>query len=129
MDISNFLREVKQYGENSNNIVSIVLVGSYARGEERSDSDIDLVIITENPDELIDAEMFASRFGKTVKIEKEYWGRVTSLRTWYENGMEVEFGITTPIWYSKPIDAGTFRTLNDGYKVIVDKRNSFDNII
>lgn len=65
-----------------------------------------------------------------MKYQKEDWGRVASLRVLYEdNGLEVEFGITTPIWVSKPLDEGTLRVFAYGYEVIVDKVNYFDNII
>jgi hypothetical protein len=64
-----------------------------------------------------------------VKFQKEDWGRVTSLRVWYDNsGLEVEFGVTTPVWMEKPLDEGTRRVLSDGYKVLLDKDAFFKDI-
>jgi predicted nucleotidyltransferase len=129
MDISFFLNSVQQWANQSEDIKSLVLVGSHARGEAREDSDVDLVIITLNPDKYIN-NYFIDNFGKVNRVKKENWGRVTSIRVWYaNNGLEVEFGITTPIWVEKPLDEGTFRVLSDGYKVIVDKENYFKDII
>lgn len=129
MDISNFLKDVKNWAKQNDMINSVILVGSHARGEEREDSDIDLEIITTTPSYFIDDKSFIDTFGKAIKTKKEKWGRVTSIRVWYDNGLEVEFGITTPIWVSKPLDEGTIRILSDGYKVIVDKKNYFKDII
>jgi predicted nucleotidyltransferase len=129
MDVSSFINDIKQWGNENDDIKSIILVGSYARGEEREDSDVDLVVIASNPDVYINNN-FIDNFGKVEEYKKEDWGRVTSIRVWYSNsGLEVEFGITTPIWVEKPLDNGTFRVLSDGYKVILDKEDYFKDII
>ncbi|MGH4124793.1 MAG: nucleotidyltransferase domain-containing protein [Clostridium sp.] len=129
MDISYFLNSVEEWVNHNEDIKSLILVGSYVRGESRVDSDVDLVMITTNPDLYIN-NCFADNFGKVINSQKENWGRVTSIRVWYDNNaLEVEFGITTPIWIESPLDVGTFRVLSDGYKVIVDKENYFKNII
>lgn len=127
MEISSFLNSVKQWANENEAIHSVILVGSYARGKEKEDSDVDLVIITSNPD-LYFKDNFAGNFGEVLESKKEDWGRVTSIRVWYENGLEVEFGITTPIWVEKPLDGGTQRVLSDGYKVILDKEDYFKDI-
>lgn len=124
MDITTFLNNIKQWGDKSNDIYSIILVGSYARGEEREDSDVDLVIVTSNVNMYLNNN-FIDNFGKVESYQKENWGRVTSIRVWYNSGLEVEFGITTPIWVERPLDSGTFRVLSDGYKVILDKEGYF----
>lgn len=129
MDISLFLNSVEEWASNNEDIKSLILVGSHARGEARDDSDLDLVIITSNPDVYLNNN-FINNFGKVREFKKEDWGRVTSIRVWYANsGLEVEFGITTSIWIEKPLDNGTFRVLSDGYKVIVDKEDYFKGII
>ena len=33
-----------------------------------------------------------------------------------------------PIWIEKPLDEGTYRLLSDGYKIIIDKENYFQDI-
>lgn len=129
MDISYFLNSIEQWAKEEDMINSVILVGSYAREEARKDSDVDITIITTTPHFLIDDESFVNNFGKVVSTKKQNWGRVTSIRAWYDNGLEVEFGITTPIWISKPLDEGTLRVLNDGYKLIVDKKNYFKDLL
>jgi predicted nucleotidyltransferase len=129
MDISSFLYSVEQWAKRNDDIRALILVGSYARGEAREDSDVDLVIITTSPEAYINSR-FIDSFGEVRESKKEDWGRVTSIRTWYaDDNLEVEFGITTPIWVERPLDAGTFRALSDGYRVIVDKEDYFKDII
>ncbi len=128
MDINEFLSIVTQWAQRNIDISALILVGSHARGEARPDSDIDLVIITSKPKTFIEIP-FMSEFGEVMRFELEDWGLVTSLRTWYANSLEVEFGITTPLWIQKPLDYGTQRVLSDGYQVLVDKKDYFKNLI
>lgn len=129
MSILSFFKKVEKWASKNDDIEALIVVGSYARGEARADSDIDLVIITTNPETYLSNNFFCD-FGKVKEFKKEDWGRVTSLRVWYEdNGLEVEFGITTPIWAERPLDAGTFKVLSDGFRVIVDKVNYFQDIM
>lgn len=67
-------------------------------------------------------------FGEVQKKQTEYYGACTSIRVWYKNGQEVEFGIVEPSWMAEPLDAGTHRVLSDGYIVIVDKKHYFENL-
>lgn len=128
MTIWSFLDKVKTYAEESDMINSVVLVGSYAREEAKEDSDINLVIISTTPRLLLEDENFINEFGKVTKVQKENYGRVTSIRVWYENNMEVEFQVTSPLWISRPLDEDALKVLKDGYRVILDKRNYFTNM-
>lgn len=128
MDILNFLDKVQKWAEEEVMINSIILVGSHARGQAREDSDVDFTIISTTPKLLIADEKFINNFGKVEKVKKEKCGMVTSIRVWYEGGIEAEFGITSPLWISKPLDEDTLKILNDGYRVIVDKKNYFTNM-
>lgn len=127
MDISDFLKRVTRWAMQNEEIKALILVGSYARGEARKDSDVDLVFITSESDLLTDSA-FMETFGRVKRSQKECYGLVTSIRVWYEeDDREVEFGITTPKWLEKPLDEGTRRVLSDGFKVLVDKEDYFQD--
>ena len=81
MDISYFLEHVEQWAKLDDAIKAVILVGSHARGEAGPESDVDLVIITTNPQSYIQSS-FINEFGRVIKFEKEDWGRVTSIRAW-----------------------------------------------
>ncbi|MDQ2850195.1 MAG: nucleotidyltransferase domain-containing protein [Actinomycetota bacterium] len=105
-------------------IESIILVGSYARGAERVDSDIDVVLLVSDVTPLLaeDAWLDALVPG-AAEIRREAWGPVTERRMLLPSGLIVEFGITTKPWAAVPLDAGTARVLGDGSRVIYDPRD------
>ena len=121
--VRDFLEQVKGWGRNAKDISTIILVGSYARGEARPDSDIDLVIIAKKPQRFILDLSWLDYFGEPLKNQHEDWGLVQSLRVWYESGLEIEFGFTTNEWLAQPLDEGTRKVLDDGYRFIIDKEN------
>lgn len=119
-----FLKEIKDYAMTNSHIKSVILVGSYARGDNDGNSDIDIVIITSNKSDMIENQSFILEFGEVLKSQVEYYGACTSIRVWYKDGKEVEFGIVKPSWIQKPLDEGTRNVLSGGYKVIVDKKSN-----
>lgn len=123
-----FFDKLKEYAWNTPHIESVIIVGSYARGTNKEDSDLDIVIITSSKPEMIENQNFVREFGEICKKQTEYYGACTSIRVWYKDGKEVEFGIVKPSWISKPLDAGTYQVLCDGYKVILDKKRYFENL-
>jgi predicted nucleotidyltransferase len=92
------------------------LVGSYARGTAREDSDIDFLIVSDRTNSLLQSDEWLRQFGEISTINLEDYGLVQSRQVFYQTGVEVEFGITTPVWLNtQPIDAGTKQVL-DGSK-------------
>jgi predicted nucleotidyltransferase len=104
-------------------VQGIALVGSYARGEAGDDSDIDLVLLTRDPSQYVDDLAWIERFGAVEKQQAEDYVKLISIRVWYENKLEVEYGITHPDWAAVPLDAGTARVLRDGFMVLFERGN------
>lgn len=129
MIINEFINKLISFSANNSHIESIIIVGSYARGTNKDNSDLDVVIITSDKLGMVTNEEFIQGFGEIYKKQTEYYGECTSIRVWYKNGQEVEFGIVEPSWIKKPLDAGTKRVLSDGYRVISDKKNYFQNLV
>lgn len=123
-----FFNELKEYARNTSHIEGIIIIGSYARGTNKENSDLDIVIITSNKSGMIANQDFTQDFGKVYKQQIEYYGACTSIRVWYEDEKEVEFGIVEPSWISMPLDTGTHKVLSDGYKIIIDKKRYFENL-
>ena len=123
-----FFHELKEYARNTSHIESVLIVGSYARGTNKESSDLDIVIITSNKAGMIANRDFIQEFGEVYKQQTEYYGACTSIRVWYKDGKEVEFGIVEPSWISTPLDTGTYQVLSDGYKIIIDKKRYFEDL-
>ena len=103
-------------------IEAVALVGSYANGTASEESDIDLILLIPNPDTLIDDIKWVYQFGAVSDNQIEHYGKVTSIRVWYSNGPEVEFGITYPTWASSPLDNGTQQVIDNGMKVLFERK-------
>jgi predicted nucleotidyltransferase len=126
MEMERFLAQVKLWAEQQSDIKGVLLVGSYARGAARTDSDVDLVILTVRPERYLDSTSFPDNFGPVSKWEMEDWGRVTSLRVWYQNGLEVEYGIALPDWASQPLGSGTLQVISNGMQIVFDRDGSLN---
>ena len=92
--IQDVLNAFVSWGSDQPDVQGIALVGSYARAAAREDSDIDLVILTDQPQKYLEDIPWIERFGVVEKQQTEDYGKLISLRVWYRDGHEVEFGIT-----------------------------------
>lgn len=119
--IRGFLDAFIPWASDQPDVQGVALVGSYARGTAGDDSDIDLVILTEKPSNYLENLPWIERFGPVEKHRTEDYGKLTSLRVWYQNGIEVEYGITTPDWAAIPLDTGTQEVMRGGIKVLSER--------
>jgi hypothetical protein len=118
--IEDFLSQVIGWASGRSDIRGVALVGSHARGTGRPDSDVDLVILATEPEQFVNDTAWTRRFGTVSEETKENWGRVTSIRVWFEGGLEVEFGFTSPEWAAAPMDEGTRQVVASGIRVLLD---------
>jgi predicted nucleotidyltransferase len=123
--LSRFLDEVRTWAESQPDIAGVVLVGSQARGQATPEADVDLVILTTQNARYLQESSWLERFGRPSRQTQEDWGRVTAVRVWYQDGLEVEFGITTPDWAQAPLDEGTRQVLDPGFVLVFDRGGKF----
>ena len=134
--LSSLLTIIVRWAANSSQILAVALVGSYARGEARSDSDVDLMIIVRTP------EMFRQETQWLQQIEWEHiqahvirwkdveYGRVWSRHTQLSNGTEVELSFGSPDWAAvDPIDSGTRRVVSDGCRILFDPTGLLNQLV
>ena len=119
--IRDFLNAFVRWASNQPDVQGIALVGSYACGAAREESDIDLVILTDAPRHYLDELQWIKRFGVLEKHQTENYGKLTSVRVWYQNGLEVEYGVTASDWAAIPLDAGTQKVIRDGMIVLFER--------
>src|SRR5688572_8123937 len=120
---SAFISRFTRWAQQRPGITAVALVGSFARGTARPDSDVDLVVIADDPTSYLADTEWARAFGSVERMKREDWGAVQSLRVFYASGLEVEFGLASLQWAStRPVDEESARVMRDGAVILVDKQ-------
>lgn len=115
--------EVVAWAKARADTAAVALVGSYARGAARPDSDVDLVLLLDDPRPYLEHPDWVARFADVDAITQEDYGPVQSLRVIYRDGLEVEFGLTSPEWAALDrLELGTRRVVVDGMRILFDPR-------
>src|ERR1041384_7548159 len=92
--IDSFLHSVTEWASNQADIQALALIGSHARNAAKETSDVDLVLIATDPNIYLDDTSWVQQFGTVKKRQMEDYGLLISLRIWYMDGLEIEYGIT-----------------------------------
>ena len=121
-------KKLKEIGQHTSDIECILVVGSVATETNTIGSDLDIMIITANKSFLVQDKSFIEYFGIVINSKIEYYGAYTSIRVWYQDENEIEFGMVDPSWISLPLDSGTRKVLTEGYKIIIDKKHYCQNL-
>jgi hypothetical protein len=127
--VSTFIESFSSWAGRQSDIEAVALVGSYARENANEDSDVDLVILTAEPEKYLLDKSWASIFGEPEGYQEEDYGKLTSVRVFYASGLEIEFGFVTPDWAKAPIDAGTKQVVSGGIKVLHDPNGSIARML
>lgn len=126
--VSEFLDVVRVWAEQKPDISAVAVVGSQAHGTARPDSDIDLVILSDNSAPLRITD-WLEELGPLTQVSTETWGVLTSHRVEYVNAGEVEAGVADTSWADIPVDPGTERSVKDGIVPIFDPRGLLRKLI
>lgn len=127
VSVRTFLDQFTLWAMGRLDLVGAALVGSWARGDAREESDVDLVILVREPKALISDSSWYSRFGRVESEGLEDYGRLVSRRVRYEGGLDVEFGIAAADWATSP-DEGSLRVLREGFRILVDREGVLDRL-
>lgn len=121
IQVIDFIEDFMRWSRRRRDIRAVALIGSYARMQANPASDVDLVIVTTDPQKYLTNTEWLRDFGIVITQKVEEYGKLTSLRVWYESGLEVEYGFTTREWVKTPLDKGTKRVIEDGMRVLFEK--------
>ena len=120
--VAEFIQDFIAWVSSQPNIQGVALVGSYARNAATESSDVDLVILAKNPEQLILSASWVNLFGEVSRQQTEDYGALTSIRVWYSDGKEIEYGITNENWADVPLDPGTQQVMSDGMRVLFERK-------
>ncbi|GAA4894522.1 nucleotidyltransferase domain-containing protein [Streptomonospora salina] len=110
-------------------VAGLLLVGSWARDAARDDSDVDMILLSDDPT-LYNAALLTAQEPLTSLIANRVWGPVTEWRFRSKSGLEIELGVASPEWArTSPVDAGTRRVVSDGVRTLYDPRGLIADLI
>ncbi|WP_331449598.1 nucleotidyltransferase domain-containing protein [Streptomyces prasinus] len=114
------INRITRWAANRQDIVGLLLVGSFARDAARPDSDIDIVLLTTDQAQYFNSA-WANELALGELIRTQSWGPITERRYAAASGLEVEIGISSPEWaQTDTVDPGTRRVVTDGARPLHD---------
>jgi hypothetical protein len=115
------IESVTDWATRQPDVTALALVGSYAYHRPRMASDVDLVLLTTDPDRHRDGTRWISGFDPAARVIRDQaWGPLRERRVRLRSGLQVELGIVSPTWAALPLDPGTAKVLSDGCRILLD---------
>ena len=111
--------------------VAVALVGSWAGGRARPDSDVDVVVLTRAPEALLHDDTWHGRFGAGASLVRTAdFGALQERRLRLPSGLEVELGVGPPSWAdTDPVDEGTRRVVAGGLSLLWDPEGRLGRLV
>lgn len=111
-EVERLVETIRAWACGREDVRAVATVGSWARGAADADSDLDVVLLTDEPSRYVESEEWARELGGTAVIKTQPWGVLTERRLLMPSGLEVEIGVGPASWASTdPIDEGTARVV------------------
>jgi predicted nucleotidyltransferase len=121
--------------EDRDDMRAMAVCGSWARGNPRPDSDLDVLIIADDlaplrrSDKWIRELKIADAGFRYLVHEIAEYGVVWSVHIHLEPEAELELTLAEENWASvKPIDPGTRQVVTDAFKILVDKDGALQRL-
>jgi uncharacterized protein len=120
------LSELRTWAERERPARGAALVGSYASGAAHRDSDVDVVILVDDPEAFVRERWLGGidwrRLGASpVAAHLAQYGDVWSNHVRLDNSLEVEFGFAPLSWAGgRPLDSGARQVISDGCRILYD---------
>jgi uncharacterized protein len=121
-EVDSFVSALVQWAAERSDIVAVAIVGSWARDIARADSDLDVVLLTDDPSPYLDREDWITALAPgTELLRTGDWGAIAERRLVLRSGLEVEVGVGLPSWAeTAPVDPGTRAVVRDGFRPVFD---------
>jgi uncharacterized protein len=122
-DVEEVLAAVTAWARRRGDIRAVALVGSWARGEQTAASDVDVVVLTDDPSIYVIGEDWATDAlgADATVVRTRAWGVLTERRVLLPSALEVEFGFAPSSWAAvDPVDPGTAAVVRHGCRLLFD---------
>jgi predicted nucleotidyltransferase len=122
-EISDLLDDVCLWAQARGDVRGLALVGSHASGKAQPDSDVDLVIVTDDPDTYQKADWVEHAVGRRLVVgtHRERFGNVRSLFVTLAEDPEIEFTFAGREWAgTAPPAPEVCRIVREGMAILYD---------
>jgi predicted nucleotidyltransferase len=120
-EVRRLLGAVRDWGALRPDVRALGLVGSWARGTPRMDSDIDVLLLTDDVARYVERDDWIHGLAAEQVVRTTAWGPIVERRLRYPSGLELEVGIGRPDWaFVDPVDAGTRHVVREGLRILHD---------
>jgi hypothetical protein len=129
-EVRTLLTTLRGWAQERPDIVAVGLAGSWAHGDARMDSDVDIVLLTENRAPYLEDEAWVYEVGGVGLVWTRGWGTVTERRFALPSGLEVQLVVAPPSWAATdPVDEGTRRVVTDGVSILYDPKGALAGLL
>jgi hypothetical protein len=128
------LSPVVAWARSRSDVIGLALVGSWARGTARPDSDIDLMVLVSEPQSFRGDDSWLAEIAWPDRSvvgwhDVDYcvaWSRHVRL----EPACEIEFAFCDPSWASTdPVDPGAANVVSNGCRPLLDRSQLFEKLL
>jgi RimJ/RimL family protein N-acetyltransferase/predicted nucleotidyltransferase len=120
-EVEDVLAAASRWARHHAEVRGLALVGSWARAAARANSDVDLVLLTDNPSVFTDRQDWTADLGAVGVTREQQWGPIAERRLLLPSGLELEVGVAPTSWAAtNPVDAGTRHVIGAGVRVLHD---------
>jgi predicted nucleotidyltransferase len=130
-EVDAFIAGVERWAATRSELAAIAVVGSWARGAQRQDSDLDLVLLTQRPGAYLEDDDWIQELAPTAKpLRTGDWGATVERRLILPSGLHIEVGVGDPSWANTaPVDPGTKAVVRDGLRSLYDPRGLLARLV
>lgn len=136
LEVKSLSKAIATWANRESKIDAVALVGSWARNEAHADSDIDLMLLTPDPERFFqNNSWFHSIPWQEFNLQlasyyDRVYGVVKSRHFCFQDGQRIEFGFGYRSWASiNPIDSGTLAVVSSGVVIIYDRQQLLATLV
>jgi hypothetical protein len=128
------LAPVSAWARSRPDVLGLALVGSWACGRARQDSDVDLVLLVSEPQIFRRDERWMAEIRwldrRVVGWHDADYGVAWSRHVRLQPACEIEFTFCDPSWAATdPVDPGTAAVVSGGCRPLLDKAGLFEGLL